>query len=108
MLQCMKRFTNAALLVAAVFAACTTTYRPKMNTTTEMATVLFMCPYGGAKSVIATTYFNQLAMHGGLAYRATAAAAETPYDAVPENVAAFLLKEGFDVRAFKPRSKAAR
>jgi len=69
-------------------------------------TVLFMCPYGGAKSVIAASYFNQLAECAGLPYRATAVAAETPYDAVPERVAAFLSKEGFEVDSFKPRHVA--
>jgi hypothetical protein len=32
-----------------------------------------------------------------------AAAAEEPYAAVPEPVADFLQRDGFDVRAFKPR-----
>lgn len=36
-------------------------------------------------------------------YTAVAAAAEEPYDAVPALVAAFLEREGIDVRAFKPR-----
>ena len=103
----MKQLTIPALLIAVVFAACTTTDHTTMNTATEPETVLFMCPYGGAKSVIATTYFNQLAERDGLAYRAAAVAAETPYDAVPEKVAAFLLQEGFDVQTFKPRQVAA-
>src|ERR1043166_9240147 len=97
MLWRMKRFALALLLISARTAA----DGPKMNT------VLFMCPYGGAKSVIATTYFNELAARDGLPYRAAALAAETPYDAVPENVATFLSQEGFDVRTFKPRHVAA-
>lgn len=108
MLQHMKQLTFAALLIAAaVFAACTTTSGPTKSTPAETETVLFMCPYGGAKSVIATTYFNHLAERVGLGYRAAAVAAETPYDAVPEKVAAFLLQEGFDVQSFKPRQVAA-
>ena len=70
---------------------------------TPKRTVLFMCPYGGAKSVIATSYFNRLAQREELPYAAVAVAAETPYDAVPENVAAFLTKEGIEVASFKPR-----
>lgn len=107
MLQHMKPFMIAALLIAAVFAACTTTSAPTSNTPPETEIVLFMCPYGGAKSVIAMTYFNQLAERDGLPYRAAAVAADTPYDAVPENVAAFLSNEGIDVRSFKPRKVAA-
>jgi len=110
MLQYMKRFTIAGggtlLLALAALTACRTADTPKINMTSEPSTVLFMCPYGGAKSVIATTYFNQLAERAGLPYRAAAVAAETPYDAVPENVAAFLSNEGFDVRTFKPRHVA--
>ena len=66
-------------------------------------TVLFLCPYGGAKSVIAASYFNRLAEERALPYVGVAAAAEEPYDAVPAAVAAFLEGEGFDVRAFSPR-----
>ena len=74
---------------------------------TKPQTVLFLCPYGGAKSVIAASYFNRLAQEQSLPYVAVAAAAEEPYDAVPAAVAAFLEQEGFDVRAFKPRKVSA-
>lgn len=64
--------------------------------------VLFLCPQGGAKSVIAASYFNRLAEQRGLPYTAVAAAAESPYDAVPAPVAAYLLREGYMVVSFKP------
>ncbi len=67
------------------------------------STVLFMCPYGGAKSVIAASYFNRVAEQEKLPFVAVAAAAEEPYDAVPANVADYLAEDGVDVRAFKPR-----
>jgi len=69
--------------------------------------ILFVCSYGGAKSVMAAAYFNQLARERGLDLVAAAAAAEEPYDAVPEPVADHLQREGFDVRAFKPHRVAA-
>lgn len=65
--------------------------------------VLFVCSYGGAKSVMAASYFNQLAKERGLEHVADAAAAEEPYDAVPAPVAGHLQRDGIDVRAFKPR-----
>lgn len=80
--------------------ATTTANRPR---TTARSTVLFLCPYGGAKSVIAASYFNRLAEKHALPYVGVAAAAEKPYDAVPAPVAGFLERDGFDVRAFKPR-----
>jgi protein-tyrosine-phosphatase len=60
--------------------------------------ILFLCPHGGAKSVIAASYFNRITGRD----TATCAASEEPYDAVPEPVAAFLESEGFDVRGFVP------
>ena len=73
----------------------------------EKAKVLFMCPYGGAKSVIAAEYFNRAAAAKHLSFVAIAAAAEEPYEAVPEKVAEHLAKDGIDVRNFKPRHVAA-
>lgn len=66
-------------------------------------TVLFLCPYGGAKSVIAMSYFNRLANEHALPYAGIAAAAEEPYDAVPEPVIELLQRDGFDAHAFTPR-----
>lgn len=82
------------LLLLPFLLACTSMHQPPKK-------VLFLCPYGGAKSVIAATYFNELAASNRLPYVAAAAAAETPYDAVPENVAALL--GGEEAKSFKPR-----
>ena len=38
----------------------------------EEPTVLFVCEHGAAKSIIAATYFNQLANEGGLGLKAVA------------------------------------
>lgn len=66
-------------------------------------TILFLCPHGGAKSVIAASYFNQLAKERGLPLTGVAAATEEPYDRVPPPVAAALAQEGIDVSAYRPR-----
>lgn len=92
----------AAVALCTVFAGCSTSMKPDSK-----QTVLFMCPYGGAKSVIAASYFNRFAQEAALPYTAIAVAAETPYDAVPTPVADFLDREGFDVRSFKPRHVAS-
>ena len=70
--------------------------------------VLFLCAHGGAKSVMAASYFNRLAGEGALPHAAIAAAAEEPYDSVPAPVAELLLSEGLDVRSFIPRSVGER
>lgn len=67
-----------------------------------MKEILFLCPHGGAKSVIAVSHFNRLAAERGLPFVAAAAAAEDPYDAVPGPVADHLQRDGFDVRGFRP------
>lgn len=69
----------------------------------DYVTVLFLCPFGGAKSVIAASLFNRMARAGNLPFSAVAAAVEAPYESVPPPVADFLEREGFAVRAFKPR-----
>lgn len=66
-------------------------------------TILFLCPYGGAKSVIAASYFNRLANERGLPLTGVAAATEEPYDRVPPPVAAVLAQEGIDVSNYRPR-----
>lgn len=62
-----------------------------------MSIILFVCPHGGAKSVIAATLANAAGLRG------VAVAGEDPYDAVPEPVVKRLAQEGFDVGGFKPR-----
>jgi arsenate reductase len=95
------RWLNLVLLLP-VFGACSTGgnegRRPPAS-----STILFLCPYGGAKSVIAASYFNRLAQECALPYVAVAASAEDPYAAVPAPVADFLERDGMDVRSFKPR-----
>lgn len=66
-----------------------------------MNRIVFLCPFGGAKSVIAASYFNRAAEE--LPYTAIAAAAQTPYEAVPPVVAELLARDGFDVASFRPR-----
>lgn len=91
----MKRLRSLAVLL--LFATM------PMNAEEKKETVLFLCPYGGAKSVIAASYFNRIAEQEKLPFEAVAAAAEEPYDAVPPKVAEYLENEGFEVSTFKPR-----
>src|SRR5687768_6316987 len=68
-----------------------------------MKQVRFVCPQGGARSVIAADWFNRLAATGKLPFQATALAGEEPYHRVPEPVASMLAGEGVDVAGFQPR-----
>lgn len=60
--------------------------------------IIFLCQHGGAKSVIAATYFN----NAGLPYTAVAASTEDPYDAVPQPVADLLGLRDFTPRQVTP------
>jgi len=64
--------------------------------------ILFICPHGAAKSVIAAADCRQQAVLRGLRIDATSAGAE-PDDAVPLPVVAALRAEGVDVSGYRPR-----
>ena len=65
-------------------------------------TVLFMCPHGAAKSVLASVYFQRLAQERGLNVRVTSAGTE-PDPTVAPTVAAHLRKQGYPVPTTAPR-----
>lgn len=58
-----------------------------------MDTVIFICPHGAAKSVIAAAHFQRLAEQQGLPWRAVCGGT-TPDDAIAPPVLAWLLAEG--------------
>jgi arsenate reductase (thioredoxin) len=72
-------------------------------TRTPTPTVLFLCPHGAAKSVLASAYFTQLAAERGLRVRVEAAGTE-PAPAVSPAVAARLAQQGLTVPIDKPRT----
>ncbi len=69
-------------------------------------TVLFICPHGAAKSVLASAYFQRLAKERGLNVRVESAGTE-PDPAVSSAVAAHLVKNGYQVPVDKPRKISA-
>jgi arsenate reductase (thioredoxin) len=68
----------------------------------DVRTILFLCPHSAAKSVIAAAYCERLAAERGLTLCATSAGTD-PDPGVSPGVAAALLAEGIDVRAYHPR-----
>jgi arsenate reductase (thioredoxin) len=69
-------------------------------------TVLFMCPHGAAKSVLASAYFQRLAKERGLNVRVESGGTE-PDPAVSSAVAAHLAKNGYQVPIDTPRRVSA-
>ena len=68
--------------------------------------VLFVCPHGAAKSVMADAYFQKLAKERGLIVRADAAGSEPQAD-LATNVVAHLTKNGYAIPIAKPRGTTA-
>jgi protein-tyrosine-phosphatase len=68
--------------------------------------VLFMCPHGAAKSVLASAYFQRLAKERGLNVRVDSAGTD-PDPEVGKAVAAHLTKTGYAIPVVKPRRVTA-
>jgi len=66
-------------------------------------TVLFLCPHGAAKSVLASAYFQRTAQERGLNVRVDSAGIE-PQERVPALVADHLTRHGYAVPISKPRA----
>lgn len=69
----------------------------------KRTTVLFMCPHGAAKSVLASAYFQRLAKERGLNVHVDTGGTE-PQEAVSTVVAEHLTKNGYTVPITKPRA----
>lgn len=67
------------------------------------ATVLFMCPHGAAKSVLASAYFQRIAKERGLNVRVDAVGIE-PQDTISTTVAEHLRRHGYAIPVAKPRA----
>jgi arsenate reductase len=68
----------------------------------SVRTVVFVCQHGAAKSVLAAALLERLAGERAIPLRALARGTE-PEPQVAPAVAAGLLAEGIDVRAWRPR-----
>jgi arsenate reductase (thioredoxin) len=68
----------------------------------KVPTVLFMCPHGAAKSVLASSYFEQQAKARGLKVRVEFAGTE-PDPTVSPAVVAHLKRQGYPVPTSSPR-----
>ena len=68
--------------------------------------ILFMCPHGAAKSVMASAYFQKMAKERGLNVRVDAAGTE-PEPQLSKAVVASLTKDGYTIPIDKPRAATA-
>ena len=83
---------------------------PRVNAQSPAAsqpqTVLFMCPHGAAKSLMASAYFQKLAKERGLNVRVDSAGTD-PDPALSKGVVARLQKDGYAIPIDKPRAATA-
>ena len=71
--------------------------------TQKQPTVLFICPHGAAKSILASAYFQKAAKERGLNVRVETAGIE-PQDAVSPVVTEHLERNGYTVPVTRPRA----
>jgi arsenate reductase len=92
------------VVLAALQLAASVEAQQKQGATPEPKStrVLFMCPHGAAKSVLASAYFRRLAKERGLNVIVDSAGTE-PDPSVAPAVAAHLTKQQYPVRTEKPR-----
>jgi arsenate reductase (thioredoxin) len=66
--------------------------------------VLFVCEHGNVKSLMAASYFNQLAQARGLPFQAVSRGLAPDSATVPDFVKKPMTAAGFDVSGFKPQA----
>jgi arsenate reductase (thioredoxin) len=88
----------AAVSLCAIVLTCSAA----QQSARESTSVLFVCEHGNVKSLMAATYFNQLAQKRGVPYRALARGTAPNSTTVPPVVINGLGADGVDVSAFHP------
>lgn len=99
----MTLWRSLVLLGLALSAVGTAGLPQKTASPPKEPTVLFICPHGAAKSVLASAYFQRIAKERGLNVRVEAAGTE-PQDSVSAVVKTHLERNGYTVPVTKPRA----
>jgi protein-tyrosine-phosphatase len=100
----MSRSNFVALVAVVAMIAGAPVSASQTQATTPV--VLFMCPHGAAKSVMASAYFQKLAKERGLNVRVDAAGTD-PEPALSKGVVAHLQKNNYVIPIEKPRAATA-
>jgi arsenate reductase (thioredoxin) len=89
-----RRYTIAALLTCLAIPLVNCQRAPQAAESIQ--TVVFVCPYGSAKSVVAARFFNRMATERALPFRAVARGL-TPEDTIPPYVREPIRADGFEI-----------
>jgi len=92
-----------ALLIAITLGVALSACSSPLQAASPPRQVLFVCEHGNVKSLMAASYFNELAQARGLPFRAVSRGLAPDSDTVPDFVKKPLAAEGFDVSGFRPQ-----
>ena len=95
------RFAMLKAIVIPVFALVLRCSAAQQSTV-QKTEVLFICEHGNVKSLMAASYFNQLAQERSLPYRALARGTNPNSTTVPPGIINGLRADGIDVSSFHP------
>jgi arsenate reductase (thioredoxin) len=98
------RVLGRLIVIGTLAAACTVDQPKEQSPATQ---VLFVCEHGNVKSLMAASYFNQLAAERRLPFRAVSRGTNPDSTTVPSPVVAGLASDGLDVSAFRPMPVSA-
>jgi protein-tyrosine-phosphatase len=94
----------AGIVAALLLVVCAA---PPTRAESPVSQVLFVCEHGNVKSLMAASYFNQLAQERGLPFRGVSRGSAPDSTTVPPPIVAGLRADGFDVSAFHPTAVSA-
>jgi protein-tyrosine-phosphatase len=97
---------GAMCAVSAVATASQQPHPQASAATAKPPTILFLCPHGAAKSVLASAYFQRAAKERGLNVHVVSAGTD-PDPQVAPAVASHLRKNGYELPIDKPRRATA-
>jgi arsenate reductase (thioredoxin) len=100
----IQKGRGAGLVAAVTLMIACAAIRAEERTPTQ---VLFICEHGNVKSLMAASYFNQLAAKRGLRLRAISRGSAPDSTIVPAPIVASLRTDGVDVHSFKPAAVSA-
>jgi arsenate reductase len=93
---------SCAPLVVLTLVLATGLVAPAFAGAPAEAQVLFVCEHGNVKSLMAASYFNQMARERRLPYRAVSRGSAPDSTSVPPAIVDGLRKDGVDVASFHP------
>ncbi len=94
-----RLFVALTFAITFILTACSAA---PTRTDSGQSQIVFLCQHGNVKSLMAATYFNEIASNRNLPYWAISRGTAIDSDTAPPAIFAGLSAEGFDVSRFHP------